>query len=65
MELDTGETDVFLGQCMMLWEHAAGSLPSLLARQDLGIQEGSLEGGKSRGMMQATSMCVCETSVGG
>lgn len=43
MELDTGETDVFLGQCVMLWEHAAGFLPSPLARQDLGIREGSLE----------------------
>lgn len=66
MELDTGETDVFLGQCVMLWEHAAGSLPSPLTRQDLGIREGSLEErGKSRGKMQATSLCMCEASLGG
>lgn len=58
MELDTGETDVFLGQCMMLWEHAAGSLPSLLARQDLGIQEGSLEEGE-KSWNDAGNIYVC------
>lgn len=65
MELDTGETYVFLGQCVMLWEQAAGSLPSPIARQDLGIREGSLEERGKSGKMQATSMCMCEASVGG
>lgn len=38
---------------------AAGFLPSPLARQDLGIREGSLEErGESRGKMQR-QLCVC------